>query len=291
MQISSSLATVQSNIKFPKKTGIDEVNDVIQLIFIGIKSQHLRYTLEYTLVLQLLIQKEGYGPSVGLRHDSLTCIVCIPWSLSKSITFRQLNHPPDDRGQEGKMCVAIPSLRLMLFWLDQTSPKAWGYHLPSLLALWMIHVGPWDWEWTTVHVMETLLYMQSWACPHMYALTSSGSGRAFGCDGRWWLLCKDPGSFILIVNAMSWFLSSSLAPHTQEDGQQMRPTCCTCTSHNPGWWAWHCAECMRDISQSKSESPVWQIGLISPTLHVLTGSASSEQLLKHWESEVKGAIH
>lgn len=238
---------------FLKKKGIDEVNNAIQLIFIGVKSQHLRYTLEYTLALQLLIQKEGSGSSVGLGHDSFTCIAWIPWSLSKSITFRQLNHPPDDHGQEGKMCVAVPGLRLMLFWLDQTSPKAWVCHLPSFLALWMIHIGPWDWEWTTVHVMETLLYVQSWACPHMYALTSWGSG----CDGRWWLLCKDPASFTLIVNAMSWFLSSSLAPPAREVGQHMRPTCCTCTSHNLGRWTWHCGECMRDIRQSKSESPVW----------------------------------
>lgn len=50
----------------------------------------------------------------------------------------------------------------MLFRLDQTSPKAWLYHLPSLWASWMIHTGPWDWEWAADHVMETLLQMQSW---------------------------------------------------------------------------------------------------------------------------------
>lgn len=59
----------------------------------------------------------------------------------------------------------------MLFWLDQTSPKAWLCHFPSLWAFWMIHIGPWDWEWTTDHVMETFLHMQSW-----HALTCMRSG-------------------------------------------------------------------------------------------------------------------
>lgn len=228
---------------------------------------------------------------MGLIRDSFTCIAWIPCSLSKGIIFRQLNHHPDDHGQERKICVAIPSPRLMLFWLDQTSPKAWAYHLPSLLAFWMIHVGPWDWEWTTDHVMETLLYMQSLTCPHMHALMSRGSGHAFGCSGRWCLLSKDPGSFTLFVLAMSCFFSSSLAPPTQEAGQQIRPTCCTCTSHKPEGRPWHCDKCMRDSRQSRSKSPMREISLIPPTSQVLLGSASFEQLLKHWESEVKGAIY
>lgn len=146
---------------------------------------------------------------MGLGHDGFACIAWIPWSLSKGTTFRRLNHPPDDQGQERKMCVAIPSPRLMLFWLDQTSPKASACHLPSLLAFWMIHVGPWDWKWTADHVMETFLYIQSWACPHMCALMSWGSNHAFGCARRWCLFYKDPGSFTLIVTAMSCFFYSS----------------------------------------------------------------------------------
>lgn len=148
---------------------------------------------------------------MGLRHDNITCIVWIPWNPSEDITFSQLNHPPDDHGQERKIYGATLNLKLRLFWLDETIPKASSCHLPSLLAFWMIHVGPWDRQRRANRDGKTFVYAIMGMPSHMNT-HESWEWLCFGCAGRWCLFFKDPGSSTLLVIAVSCFFSLYFLP-------------------------------------------------------------------------------
>lgn len=126
----------------------------------------------------------------------------------------------------------------MLFWLDQTSPKAWLCHLPSLWAFWMIHIGPWDWEWTTDHMMETLLHIQSWHA--LTCMRSWAEGVAVPLT-----LLEDSAFLAKTLQALSGF-------HCNVMFLLFLSTC-----HLRNWSAGQANSLHLHKSQARRESPAW----------------------------------
>lgn len=178
----------------------------------------------------------------------------------------------------------------MLFRLDQTSPKAWLGHLPSLWASWMIHIGPWDWEWTTDHVMEILLHMQSWhalTCMRSWVkgvavpltLLEAGAFPAktlqalsgWHCNVIFHLL------FLGTSHPRNWSADQANSLHLHKS-QARRETPAL-------WWVYECCQAEQErvsgVTERSDPTSAW----------VLIGSASTEQILKYWESEIKCAIY
>lgn len=177
----------------------------------------------------------------------------------------------------------------MLFWLGQTSPKAWLCHLPSLWAFWMIHIGPWDWEWATDHMMETLLMcshgMSSHACAHEL--------REWPCLWLCWRWCfptktlQDLASFHCNAIFLLLFLGTSHIRNWSADPANSLPLHkCQARRETPSlWWVHECCQAGQEWVSGVTERS-------DPTCcRVLISSTSTEQILKHWESEIKCAIH
>lgn len=178
----------------------------------------------------------------------------------------------------------------MLFWLDQTSPKAWLCHLPGLWAFWMIHVGPWDWEWTTDHRMETLLHIQFWhalTCMHSWAegvampltLLEDGAFPAKTLQAVFGFHCN-------VIFLLLFLGSCHLRNWSADQGNSLHLHKSQARRESPAlWWVYECCQAEQERVSGVTES------LILSTAWVLTSSTSTEQILKHWESEIKCAIY
>lgn len=178
----------------------------------------------------------------------------------------------------------------MLFWLGQTSPKAWLCHLPSLWAFWMIHIGPWDWEQTTDHMMETFLHVQSWHV--LTCMCSWVEGEALPLtlleDGAFpakipQALCAFHCSAIFLLLFLgtspitNWPAHPANSLHLHKS-QARRDTPAL-------WWEYECCQAEQEWVSGVTETS-------NPTYcRVLISSGSTVQILKHLESKIKCAIY
>lgn len=167
---------------------------------------------------------------MGLRHDTITCIVWIPWNPSENIiTFSQLNHPPDDHGQERKIYGATPNQTdaLLAGW---DHPK--GFIMPPPKPLMFLDDSCWTMRQTTKSrscdgktfvyaIMGMPLHMNThelwewlclWLCWKMMSFL----------QGPWELypVCNCNVVFLLFASPTLLLFVSP----TQEDGQQFRET-------------------------------------------------------------------
>lgn len=177
----------------------------------------------------------------------------------------------------------------MLFWLGQTSPKAWLCHLPSFWAFWMIHNGPWEWMNNRSHDGNTSACAVM-ACPHMHALMSWGSGPAFDSAGDGAFPAKtlqDLSDFHCNAIFFLLFLGTShIRTWSADPANSLHLHKSQARRETPGlWWVHECCQAEQEWVSGVTERS-------DPTyFRVVTSSTSTEKILKHWESEIKCAIY